>query len=232
MTTETGEQQARFLDAMEAAHGYRPTLWPDGSVANGRDADRFEGYQLALAQSAQQADADEDAYVIDRLAHLLAEISVIVNGPEPAGTKWSYHDLPAKVAALAAQQAVAVPEGFVLVPRNANGNMIHAAVRVWDSSSAPDPEQLQVASETWNAMLAAAPSAPSGGWRSIESAPRDGSGFLAFWDSNTRLDERSYGVVVFVNGEWTNPDNYGETYGDPSHWMPLPPPPGAPDEQQ
>ena len=45
-------------------------------------------------------DAEEDAYVIDRLAHLLAEISVIVNGPEPAGTKWSYHDLPEKVEAL------------------------------------------------------------------------------------------------------------------------------------
>ena len=39
-------------------------------------------------------------YVIDALAHLLAEISVIVNGPEPAGTKWSYHDLPEKVAEL------------------------------------------------------------------------------------------------------------------------------------
>ena len=50
-------------------------------------------------------DAEEDAYVIDALAHLLAEISVIVNGPEPAGTKWSYHDLPAKVRALAAQPA-------------------------------------------------------------------------------------------------------------------------------
>ena len=56
---------------------------------------------------------------------------------------------------------------FVLVPRKANGNMIHAAVRVWDSSSAPDPEQLQVASETWVAMLAAAPPAPSGGLREI-----------------------------------------------------------------
>lgn len=45
-------------------------------------------------------DAEEDAYVIDALAHLLAEISIIVNGPEPAGTKWSYHDLPEKVAEL------------------------------------------------------------------------------------------------------------------------------------
>ena len=55
-------------------------------------------------------DADEDAYVIDALAHLLAEISIIVNGPEPAGTKWSYHDLPKKVRALAAQPAAAVDE--------------------------------------------------------------------------------------------------------------------------
>ena len=62
-------------------------------------------------------------------------------------------------------EAVAVPEGFVLVPRKANGNMIHAAVRVWDSSSAPDPEQLQVASETWNAMLAAAPTVSAEGDR-------------------------------------------------------------------
>ena len=56
----------------------------------------------------------------------------------------------------------AAPEGMVLVPRKANGNMIHAAVRVWDSSSAPDPEQLQVASETWNAMLSAAPAPQKG----------------------------------------------------------------------
>lgn len=58
-----------------------------------------------------QGDADEDAYVIDRLAGLLAEIAVIVNGPEPAGTRWSYHDLPEKVAALAARQPVEVSEG-------------------------------------------------------------------------------------------------------------------------
>ncbi|MCC4618321.1 hypothetical protein LL972_20395 [Xanthomonas campestris pv. asclepiadis] len=51
-------------------------------------------------------DADEDEYVIDRLAHLLAEIAVIVNGPEPAGARWSYHDLPEKVRALAARQPV------------------------------------------------------------------------------------------------------------------------------
>ena len=43
---------------------------------------------------------EEGAYVIDKLAKLLAEIAVIVNGPEPHDTLWSYHDLPEKVRAL------------------------------------------------------------------------------------------------------------------------------------
>ena len=60
--------------------------------------------------AAAGGDAEEDAYVIDALAHLLAEISIIVNGPEPAGTKWSYHDLPEKVRALKTAPA-AVPAG-------------------------------------------------------------------------------------------------------------------------
>lgn len=43
-------------------------------------------------------DSAEDAYVIEQMGRLLAEIAVIVNGPEPALTRWSYHDLPMKVA--------------------------------------------------------------------------------------------------------------------------------------
>lgn len=46
------------------------------------------------------ADIEEDAYVIHRLGKLLAEIAVVVNGPEPTLTKWSYHDLPEKVRVL------------------------------------------------------------------------------------------------------------------------------------
>ena len=53
---------------------------------------------------------EESAYVIDKLAKLLAEIAVIVNGPEPPLTRWSYHDLPEKVRALKeAPPAAAVP---------------------------------------------------------------------------------------------------------------------------
>ena len=63
---------------------------------------------------------EESAYVIDKLAKLLAEIAVIVNGPEPPLTSWSYHDLPEKVRALkqaqqpAAAAVPAVPDGFEL----------------------------------------------------------------------------------------------------------------------
>ena len=61
---------------------------------------------------------EEDAYVIERMGKLLAEIAIIVNGPEPHDTLWSYHDLPEKVRALKqAQQpaAAAVPaEGLTV----------------------------------------------------------------------------------------------------------------------
>lgn len=58
---------------------------------------------------------EESAYVIDKLAKLLAEIAVIVNGVEPHDTSWSYHDLPEKVRALkqAQKPAAAVPEALI-----------------------------------------------------------------------------------------------------------------------
>ena len=62
-----------------------------------------EGTEAEAAHSAAEGvseDAEEDAYVIRRTCELLAHIAVIVNGPEPPLTRWSYHDLPEKVAAL------------------------------------------------------------------------------------------------------------------------------------
>ena len=78
-----------------------PTLLPVPEIIAALDGAIAQAISPAPAAVAG-GDAEEDAYVIDALAHLLAEISIIVNGPEPAGTKWSYHDLPAKVRALAA----------------------------------------------------------------------------------------------------------------------------------
>ena len=41
-------------------------------------------------------------------------------------------------------------------------------------------------------------------WRPIETAPKDGSGFLAFWETNTRLDDRSYGGIQWVGSPYVS----------------------------
>ncbi len=68
-------------------------------------------------RDAAGVDADEDAYVIEHMGKLLAEIAVIVNGPEPALTRWSYHDLPDKVRALK-EAPTAVPAGEAVAWRH------------------------------------------------------------------------------------------------------------------
>jgi len=55
----------------------------------------------------------EEEYLIERLSKLLAEISVIVNGPQPMGVLWSYADLPQKVQALKDAAALNAQEGVV-----------------------------------------------------------------------------------------------------------------------
>lgn len=72
--------------------------------------------RAAATVTAAPADAEEDAYVIEQTTKLLAEIAMIVNGPEPAGTRWSYHDLPAKVRALASTPAAPGIDLTSLVP--------------------------------------------------------------------------------------------------------------------
>ncbi len=107
LTTQPASAQEAVvgvIDDMKIHHdgsGYVAVCWQ-------RVPDGFKLGQAACVVSpvtAAPADAEEDAYVIDQMGKLLAEIAVIVNGPEPAGTRWSYHDLPAKVQALASTPA-------------------------------------------------------------------------------------------------------------------------------
>ena len=56
------------------------------------------------------------------------------------------------------------------------------------------------------------------GWQPIETAPRDGTNVLAFWS-----DWGDCGVVRFDRGEWWAMMHDVVT---PTHWMPLPAPPG------
>ena len=78
---------------------------------------------------------EEDAYVIERMGKLLAEIAIIVNGTEPHDTLWSYHDLPEKVRALKqATPAAAVEPAPVMValpdPVMIDGTYYYDALRV------------------------------------------------------------------------------------------------------
>ena len=95
---------------------------------------------------------EEDAYVIERMGKLLAEIAIIVNGAEPHDTLWSYHDLPEKVRALKqAQQpaALAVPEGYALVPVEPTEAMRKAGL----DQLSPDDCAADFLDKAWAAML-------------------------------------------------------------------------------
>lgn len=73
--------------------------------------------------------------MIEHMGKLLAEIAVIVNGPEPALTRWSYHDLPDKVRALKEAPTVApAGEAVVIGYRPMEGK----ATISWRGSSNPD----------------------------------------------------------------------------------------------
>ena len=60
-------------------------------------------------------------------------------------------------------------------------------------------------------------------WMPIETAPRDGGDFLAY--SDTR---KEHGIGYFITKPFPPSlicnTSYGESF-NPTHWMPLPPPP-------
>jgi hypothetical protein len=87
----------------------------------------------------------------------------------------------------------------------------------------------QAAWQAWQAR--AALSAPQdSGWQPIDTAPKDGTRVLiALWAWNQPNTERLYYWAEFCEGEWCEPDNLDIQYFAPTHWRPLPPPPG---EQQ
>ena len=67
-------------------------------------------------------------------------------------------------------------------------------------------------------------------WQPIESAPKDGTRFLATWDRARYLVTTEDPVVVrWIADHWKGPAFYPDAAGTPyhvTHWMPLPPPPG------
>jgi len=52
---------------------------------------------------ALRAEVEESDAVVDKLARVLAETAIVIKGPEPDMTKWSYHDIPDSVRAIQAR---------------------------------------------------------------------------------------------------------------------------------
>lgn len=59
-------------------------------------------------------------------------------------------------------------------------------------------------------------------WRPIETAPRDGTPVLVIWKAY--LPEVVCAVVMWDGDQWREAD---DIVSGPTHWLPLPPAPGA-----
>jgi hypothetical protein len=61
-------------------------------------------------------------------------------------------------------------------------------------------------------------------WQPIETAPRDGTWFLAFGKHSR---DRCTMMVICWDGDpdWVSADDGYRPYLSPTHWMPLPNPP-------
>lgn len=134
--------------------------------------------------------------------------------------------------------AVAVPEGWQLLPKEPDGWMAHAGQQVvqgfdpmTDSGVCED-----VAKDVWRAMSAlvpsAAPSAPASveGWQPIETAPKDAT-WIAL-DFASLVDVGKPFVLGFWHGkraDWLfslhSVDSLTACYGQPTRWFFIPAPP-------
>lgn len=78
----------------------------------------------------------------------------------------------------------------------------------------------------WDAMLAASPATPAGDWQSIETAPKDGSWFIADGGGLDRPTPMKWNDQV---GAWEcdavmleDWDAQAEGYSRPLHWWAIP----------
>jgi hypothetical protein len=134
-------------------------------------------------------------------------------------------DIDAKLRALNVARAIcaqppAIPAGWRLVPEEPTAEMLEASHH-WLSSL-----DMRLC---WRYVLAAAPQPPSA-WRPISEAPKDGTDvliyvadtaeqFVGYW----RDDSNAFVIAPNGRGGWTG-------LKEPTHWMPLPPPPSAGEE--
>jgi len=83
---------------------------PSGNVAHliaAQEAEiealRAERDALRRECAVLRSEFDESCATINKLTKLLAETAIVIKGPEPDATKWSYHDIPDGVRAIQAR---------------------------------------------------------------------------------------------------------------------------------
>jgi Lar family restriction alleviation protein len=132
----------------------------------------------------------------------------------------------------------AVPDGWVMVPVEPTYMMIIAGCEVQCGSQVSYQDANFMKLE-YKAMLSAAPKPSSdNGWLPIESAPRDGTWFLAFNKDgevrtihDTTYSELSIGYAEGLRDHWweyISDNNFCMRFRDPVGWMPLPAAPKPP----
>lgn len=202
-------------------------------------------------------------------AHTLREEVARIIDPKayedfPVGGTEPHHDWLDRERALAIADQIlelpdlalfdrpSVPDGWRLVPEEPTRTMLDAGWEAgveWGDTKANGKH----ARRKWAAMLAgapdffaenaknSAPSPPVGGWRSMDSAPKDGTTFDAwavcprapghqvrFTDVQMRGDKSGFGVVLHrPEAQWEYLERDGGIYPEwrLTHWCPLPPPP-------
>jgi hypothetical protein len=119
----------------------------------------------------------------------------------------------------AIQQAIEAMEGFLAIvndSRGVAGYHLNGDAAEWDEFDEVE------AAEAAIAALKAHQSQPVGQWMPIETAPKDGTRFLAYFNHMCVEAWYSQAWEMFLNSKSKvrNPIN-------PSHWMPLPAAPGS-----
>jgi hypothetical protein len=70
-------------------------------------------------------------------------------------------------------------------------------------------------------------------WQPIETAPKDGTTVLGYFGGRSGYVSRQDIVPIcwsgWGGGVWDNATSGHHMGDDPSHWMPLPPPPKSPE---
>ncbi len=58
-------------------------------------------------------------------------------------------------------------------------------------------------------------------WRTIETAPKDGSEFLGYWAETEEDANNAVRVTTWwMNGLWHNPYQSSDNWEHPTHWRP------------